>query len=50
MKSLLQRDAAQIYRKWIAPGAAVETAPFVSVQAVMLVCVVLVAVQLFATA
>jgi len=52
MKSMLQRDPAQRYRKWDGggSGAGVETALFISVQAVMLVCVVLVAAQLFATA
>ncbi len=45
-----QDAPAQVYRKWKTAGAGVETALFVSVQAVMMVCIVLVAVQLFATA
>ena len=49
MKSLLQRDPAPSYRKWDGSGAGVETALFISVQAVMVMCIVLVAAQLFAT-
>jgi hypothetical protein len=50
MKSLLQENTIRGYRKWAAAGVAVETALFVSVQALMLVCIVLVAAQLFVTA
>lgn len=50
IKSVLQRDPWPGYRKWSTAGAGVETALFISVQAVMLVCIVLVAAQLFATA
>lgn len=49
VKSTIQQHPTQNYRKWAAAGAGVETALFVSVQAVMAVCVVLVAAQLFAT-
>ena len=49
MKSILQRDPPASYRKWSTAGTGVETALFISVQAVMLVCVVLVAAQLIAT-
>lgn len=38
------------YRRWETAGTGVEAALFLSVQAVMAVCIVLVAVQLFATA
>lgn len=50
MKSILQRDPPASYRTWSTAGTGVETALFISVQAVMLVCVVLVAAQLIATA
>ena len=38
------------YREWAGSGALVETALFVSVQALMIACILVVAVQLFATA
>jgi hypothetical protein len=44
-----QDHAPRSYREWTGAGAGVETALFVSVQAVMIACIVLVAVQLFAT-
>jgi hypothetical protein len=47
---LFQNNPARGYRKRATAGAGVETALFVGVQAVMLVCIVLVAAQLFATA
>ena len=50
MNPLFQNNPARGYRKWATAGAGVETALFVGVQAVMLVCIVLVAAQLFATA
>jgi hypothetical protein len=50
VKPALQQYPTHDYRKWATEGAGVETALFVSVQAVMLVCIVLVAVQLFAAA
>ncbi len=50
VKSGLSDGAARGYRKWRAAGAGVETALFISVQAVMIVCIVLVAAQLFAIA
>lgn len=50
MKPLLRENPTPSYRKWATAGAGVETALFVSVQAVLLVCIVLVAAQLFATA
>lgn len=49
-KSPFQEHPGQSQRKWKSANSAVETALFVSVQAVMLVCIVLVAAQLFATA
>lgn len=45
-----QAAPARGYRKWKTGEAGLETALFVSVQAVMMACIVLVAVQLFATA
>ena len=50
MKPMHQQHPTLRYRTWEAAGAGVEAALFVSVQAVMVVCIVLVAVQLFATA
>ena len=50
MKSLFQENPTRAWRKWVTAGAGVENALFVSVQVVMLVCIVLVAAQLFATA
>ena len=50
MKNLLREQAVPGHRIWSKSGAGVETVLFVSVQAVMLVCIVLVAAQLFATA
>ena len=49
VKPALQRHPARNYRKWETAGAGVETALFVSVQAVMVACVVVVAAQLIAT-
>ena len=49
VKPDVQQLPAANYRKWETAGSGVETALFVSVQAVMLVCIVLVAAQLFAT-
>lgn len=45
-----QAAPARGYRKWKSGEAGLETALFVSVQAVMIACIVLIAVQLFATA
>ena len=50
VNSLFQEHPTRNHRKWKSAGSAIETALFVSVQAVMLVCIVLVAAQLFATA
>ena len=50
VKPLFQGGPTRSYRKWAMAGAGVETALFVSVQAVMIVCIVLVAAQLIATA
>ena len=50
MKSLFQENPTRGYRKWATAGGAVETALFVSVQAVMLACIVLVAAEFFVTA
>jgi hypothetical protein len=50
VKSLFQGHPTGSHRIWKSAGSGVETALFVSVQAVMLVCIVLVAVQLFVTA
>jgi len=47
---LFQNNPVRGYRKWATAGAGVETALFVGVQTVMIVCIVLVAAQLFATA
>jgi hypothetical protein len=45
-----QQRESPAHRRWQAAGDRVETVLFASVQAVMLVCIVLVAAQLFATA
>jgi hypothetical protein len=50
VKPVFQERPSQSYRTWEAAGASVEAVLFVSVQAVMFVCIVLVAAQLFATA
>jgi hypothetical protein len=50
VKPLFQENPGRGYRKWATAGAGVETALFVSVQVVMLACIVLVVAQLFATA
>lgn len=50
VKKPFQEDPGRTHRTWEAAGSRVEAALFVSVQAVMLVCIVLVAVQLFASA
>ena len=50
MKSLFQEYPNRGYPKWATAGTAVETALFVSVQAVLLVCIVLVAAELIVTA
>jgi hypothetical protein len=49
MEKPVQEPTLQGHRTWDSKGAGVETALFVSVQAVMLVCIVLVAAKLFAT-
>ena len=49
VKPAFRQHPTQNYRKWATAGAGVETALFVSVQAVMVACVVVVAAQLFAT-
>jgi hypothetical protein len=47
---MFEENPPRGYRNRATTGDGVETALFVSVQAVMLVCVVLVAAQLFAAA
>jgi hypothetical protein len=50
VNTLLQQHPARSYRKWNTAGTGVETVLFVSVQALMFVCIALVVAQLFATA
>lgn len=50
MKPLFQEHPTRKYRTREAAVAGVETVLFVSVQAVMVLCIVLVAAQLLATA
>jgi hypothetical protein len=49
MEQPLQERTPPGHRTWDSKGTGVETALFASVQAVMLVCIVLVSAKLFAT-
>lgn len=50
VRAFFQEHPTRSQRKWNLTGSGVEMALFVSVQAVMLMCIVLVAAELFATA